>query len=67
MQYEADRCFPNVVFVTGGDDSFMARIDMAVVTAKTIPDWSINSEIYGMKLCRLLGLEKVLNCGTTVN
>jgi len=40
-------------------DSFMMRIDMAEMTATSIPDWTINSEIYGMKLCRLPGLEKV--------
>ncbi|XP_020627121.1 protein KIAA0100-like isoform X2 [Orbicella faveolata] len=43
----------------GGVDSFMMRIDMAEMTATSIPDWTINSEIYGMKLCRLPGLEKV--------
>ena len=37
----------------------MTRIDMAEMTATSIPDWTINSEIYGMKLCRLSGLEKV--------
>jgi len=38
----------------------MTRIDMAVVTATSIPDLSLNSEVCGMKLCRLLGLKKVL-------
>ena len=37
----------------------MMRIDVAEMTATSIPDWTINSEIYGMKLCRLPGLEKV--------
>lgn len=37
----------------------MTRIDMVEMTATSIPDWKINSEIYGMKLCRLPGLEKV--------
>lgn len=37
----------------------MMRTDMAEMTATSIPDWTINSEIYGMKLCRLPGLEKV--------
>lgn len=37
----------------------MTRIDMAVMTATSIPDWTINSEIYGVKLCRLPGLDKV--------
>ncbi|XP_078363340.1 bridge-like lipid transfer protein family member 2 isoform X2 [Oculina patagonica] len=47
-----------------GVDSFMTRIDMAVMTATSIPDWTINSEIYGMKLCRLSRLEKVpYKCG----
>lgn len=45
--------------LTGGVDSFMTRIDMAVTSATSIPDWTINSEVYGMKLCRLPGLEKV--------
>jgi len=40
-------------------DSFMTRIDLVEMTATSIPDWKINSEIYGMKLCRLPGLEKV--------
>ena len=35
------------------------RTDMAEMTATSIPDWTINTEIYGMKLCRLPGLEKV--------
>lgn len=43
----------------GGVDSFMTRIDMAITSATSIPDWTINSEVYGMKLCRLPGLEKV--------
>ena len=37
----------------------MTRLDTVVMTATSIPDWTINGEIYGMKLCRLAGLEKV--------
>ena len=37
----------------------MMRIDTAEATATSVPEWTINSEIYGMKLCRLPGLEKV--------
>lgn len=37
----------------------MMRVDMAVMNATSIPEWSINNEIFGMKLCRLIGLEKV--------
>lgn len=43
----------------GGVDSFMMRVDMVVMNATSIPEWSINNEIFGMKLCRLIGLEKV--------
>lgn len=43
----------------GGVDSFMTRIDMAQMSATSIPDRTINSEVYGMKLCRLPRLEKV--------
>ena len=37
----------------------MMRVDMVVMNATSIPEWSINNEIFGMKLCRLIGLEKV--------
>ena len=44
----------------------MTRIDMAQMTATSIPDWTINSEIYGMKLGRLPGLEKVQDINPVV-
>ena len=47
------------LYCTGGVDSFMMRVDMVVMNATSIPEWSINNEIFGMKLCRLIGLEKV--------
>ena len=37
----------------------MTRVDLAVMTATSISDWLLHGEICGMKLCRLLGLEKV--------
>ena len=36
----------------------MARVDVAVVTT-SVPDQSLKSELCGMKLCRLLELQKV--------
>ena len=53
-------CTNFFVYYAGGVDSFMTRIDMAVITATSIPDLSLNSEVCGMKLCRLLRLKKVL-------
>ena len=44
----------------------MTRIDMAEITATSIPDWTINSDICGMKLCRLPGLEKVQDISPVV-
>ena len=45
------------LFLLDGSDSFMARIDFA--TMKSFAERSINSEINGMKLCRLLGFKRV--------
>lgn len=45
------------LFLLDGSDSFMARIDFA--TMKSFAERSINSEINGMKLCRLLGFKGV--------
>lgn len=42
----------------GGVDSFMTRVDVAVVTTTSVPDQSLKSELCGMKLCRLLELQK---------
>ena len=36
----------------------MTRIDKAALTT-SIPDYSLNGEFYGMKLCLLLELQKV--------
>lgn len=38
----------------------MTRVDVAVVTTTSVPDQSLKSELCGMKLCRLLELQKVL-------
>ena len=46
-------------FVTGGADSFMARIDFVIVTITSIADWSVNNKIGGIKLHRSLKLERV--------
>ncbi|XP_067034079.1 bridge-like lipid transfer protein family member 2 isoform X1 [Acropora muricata] len=43
-----------------GSDSFVARIDFA--TMKSFAERSINSEINGMKLCRLLGFKRTYRC-----
>ncbi|XP_015753045.1 PREDICTED: uncharacterized protein LOC107332819 [Acropora digitifera] len=40
-----------------GCDSFMARIDFVATKMTSIAERSINSEINGMKLCRLLGFK----------
>lgn len=37
----------------------MSRIDLVAATITTIAEHSINSEICGIKLCRLLGFERV--------
>lgn len=37
----------------------MTRIDLGVVTATSVADWALKSEVHGMKLCRLLGLKMV--------
>ena len=37
----------------------MMRVDAVVMNATTIPEWTVNHEIFGMKLCRLIGVEKV--------
>ncbi|XP_015752770.1 PREDICTED: protein KIAA0100-like [Acropora digitifera] len=43
-----------------GCDSFMARIDFVATKMTSIAERSINSEINGMKLCRLLGFKGTL-------
>ena len=48
-----------LLFLLDGCDSFMARIDFVATKMISIAERSINSEINGMKLCRLLGFKGV--------
>lgn len=51
----------NTIFLIllDGCDSFMARIDFVATKMTSIAELSINSEINGMRLCRLLGFKRV--------